>query len=119
MPIVAMVALGTTGLPATPLIILLSVDMARGALDNYAANRRVADFSWAVSLWVEIALLGGALASARFGGVLTIFAAALGVIETVRSLARYLRTPATSPARPAAATASLKRQPEADPALRA
>ena len=44
-----------------PLVILLSVDMARGALDNYAANRRVTDFSWAASLWVEIALLAGAL----------------------------------------------------------
>ena len=63
MPIVAMVALGTTRLPTTPLIVLLSVDMARGALDNYAANRRVTDFSWATSLWVEIALLAGALAA--------------------------------------------------------
>jgi hypothetical protein len=51
--------------------------------------------------------------------VLTVLAAALGVIETLRSLARYLRTPATSSGRPAAAPASLKRQPEVDPALRA
>ena len=74
--------------------------MARGALDNYAANRRVTDFSWAASLWIEIALLVGALASARLGAVLTIFAAAIGVIETLRSLARYLRAPAPA-ARPA------------------
>ena len=67
LPIVAMVALGTTRLSATPLIILLSVDMARGALDNYAANRRVADFSWAASLWVEIALLAGALPARASG----------------------------------------------------
>ena len=66
MPIVAMVALGTTRLPAMPLIILLSVDMARGALDNYAANRRVTDFSWAASLWIEIALLAGALVEPPF-----------------------------------------------------
>src|SRR5262245_40717975 len=119
MPIVAMVALGSTRLPATPLIILLSVDMARGALDNYAANRRVTDFSWAASLWLEIALLAGALASARVGGVLTIFAAAIGVIETLRSLGRYLRAPSASLPRPAVAAApSLKRPPEADPALR-
>ena len=54
--------------PPLPLIILLSVDMARGALDNYAANRRVTDFSWAASLWVEIALLVGALVSPRASG---------------------------------------------------
>jgi CDP-diacylglycerol--glycerol-3-phosphate 3-phosphatidyltransferase len=119
MPILAMVALGSTWLPATPLVILLSVDMARGALDNYAANRRVTDFSWAASLWVEIALLGGALAFPRVGTVLTVLAAAIGVIETLRSLARYLRAPATAP-RPAVATAAapLKRQPDADPVLR-
>jgi cardiolipin synthase len=119
MPILAMVALGSTWLPATPLVILLSVDMARGALDNYAANRRVTDFSWAASLWVEIALLGGALAFPRVGPVLTVLAAAIGVIETLRSLARYLRAPATAP-RPvvASAAAPLKRQPDADPVLR-
>jgi CDP-diacylglycerol--glycerol-3-phosphate 3-phosphatidyltransferase len=118
MPIVAMVALGTTRLPTLPLIILLSVDMARGALDNYAANRRVTDFSWATSLWVEIALLGCALASTRLGTVLTMFAAAIGVIETLRSLARYLRAPATAP-RSAVAVAPMKRPPDADPVVRA
>jgi CDP-diacylglycerol--glycerol-3-phosphate 3-phosphatidyltransferase len=118
LPIVAMVALGTTRLSATPLILLLSVDMARGALDNYAANRRVTDFSWAASLWVEIALLVGALASSRFGTVLTILAAAIGVIETLRSLARTLRAPAAARS-VAAAPAPLKRAPDADPVLRA
>jgi len=119
MPIVAMIALGTTRLPTTPLIILLSADMARGALDNYAANRRITDFSWTASLGIEIALLAGALASVRLGGVLTMFAAAIGVIEMLRSLARYLRTPATA-ARPALAPApALKRSPDADPVLRA
>jgi CDP-diacylglycerol--glycerol-3-phosphate 3-phosphatidyltransferase len=118
LPIVAMVALGSTRLPATPLILLLSVDMARGALDNYAANRRVTDFSWAASLWVEIALLAGALASVRLGAVLTILAAAIGVTETLRSLARTLRAPAA--ARPTAAPAApLNRAPDADPVLRA
>jgi len=121
MPIVGMAALGTTRLPTTPLIVLLSVDMARGALDNYAANRRVVDFSWAASLWAEIALLGGALVFAPLGTVLTILAAALGIIETLRSLARYLRAPAAAEAsRPAGVPAkpALTRQPEADPALR-
>jgi CDP-diacylglycerol--glycerol-3-phosphate 3-phosphatidyltransferase len=118
MPIVAMIALGSTRLPALPLIVLLSVDMARGALDNYAANRRVTDFSWAASLWIEIALLAGALASVRLGPVLTVFAAAIGVIETLRSLARYLRAPAAAP-RPAVPATPIKRQPDADPVVRA
>jgi CDP-diacylglycerol--glycerol-3-phosphate 3-phosphatidyltransferase len=119
MPIVAMAALGTTRLPTTPLIVLLSVDMARGALDNYAANRGVADFSWGASLWAEIALLGGALVAPSIGAVLTMFAAALGVIETVRSLARYRRAPAAEASRPATLPApAINRQPEADPALR-
>jgi len=120
LPIVAMVALGTTRLPTTPLIVLLSVDMARGALDNYAANRRVVDFSWAASLWAEIALLAGALVIAPIGTVLTMLAAALGVIETLRALVRYLRAPATTDAqRPAVLAAPpLNRQPGTDPGLR-
>src|SRR5262245_33245159 len=118
MPIVAMVALGTTRLPTTPLIILLSVDMARGALDNYAANRRITDFSWAASLWIEIALLAGALASVRLGSVLTVLAAAIGVIEPLRSLARYLRAPSPA-ARPVLAPSPLPRTSDADPVLRA
>jgi len=119
MPILAMLALGTTGLSAIPLVILLSVDMARGALDNYAANRRITDFSWAASLGVEIVLLACALVSSRAGLVLTVFAAAIGVIETLRSLARYLRAPApaTRPAVPA--SAPLQRQADVDPVLRA
>jgi cardiolipin synthase (CMP-forming) len=119
LPVVAMVALGTTRLPATPLIILLSVDMARGALDNYAANRRVTDFSWAASLWVEIVLLAGALASSRLGGVLTMLAAAIGVIETLRSLVRYLRAPAAAARSTKAPAPALKSPSDADPMLRA
>jgi CDP-diacylglycerol--glycerol-3-phosphate 3-phosphatidyltransferase len=120
MPIVAMAALGTTRLPTTPLIVLLSVDMARGALDNYAANRGLADFSWGASLWAEIALLVGALVVAPAGAVLTMCAAALGVIETLRSLARHRRAPgaaetARATTRPAP---GLARQPETDPGLR-
>jgi hypothetical protein len=94
--------------------------MARGALDNYAANRRIVDFSWSASLCAEIALLAGALAVPAIGTVLTILAAALGVIETLRSLARHLRAPASTDAPRAAARPAppLSRPPEADPALR-
>jgi cardiolipin synthase len=102
LPIVAMLAMGTTRLPTVPLIILLSVDMARGALDNYAAHRRVTDFSWAASLWGELALLAGAIAFPAVGTNLTIIAMLIGVTETLRSLWRYFRTPAAAPApRPA------------------
>jgi CDP-diacylglycerol--glycerol-3-phosphate 3-phosphatidyltransferase len=98
LPVVAMVAMGMTRLPTVPLIILLSVDMARGALDNYAAHRRITDFSWAASLWAELALLGAAIALPGTGTNLTIIAMLIGVTETLRSLARYFRTPAAAPA---------------------
>jgi CDP-diacylglycerol--glycerol-3-phosphate 3-phosphatidyltransferase len=90
-PVVAMIAIATPGLPTTPIILLLSFDMARGALDNYAANQRVADFSWGASLWAEIVLLLGAIAIPGAGTALTIVAAAIAIVETVRSLSRFLR----------------------------
>ena len=68
MPVVALAAIATDGLPTIPIILLLSSDMARGALDNYAAHRGIADFSWAASLWAEIALLVAAIASPAAGG---------------------------------------------------
>jgi CDP-diacylglycerol--glycerol-3-phosphate 3-phosphatidyltransferase len=102
MPIVALIAISTIRLPTTPIILLLSFDMARGALDNYAANQRVADFSWGASLWAEIALLLGALAIPAAGTVLTVLAAAIAIVETVRSLGRFLRGWAPRPI-PAAA----------------
>ena len=105
LPVVAMLAMGMTRLPTVPLIILLSVDMARGALDNYAAHRRVTDFSWVASLWAELALLGAAIALPAIGTNLTIIAMLIGVTETLRSLARYFRAPApatTAAVRPAA-----------------
>ena len=106
LPVAAMLAMGTTRLPTVPLIILLSVDMARGALDNYAAHRRVTDFSWAASLWAELALIAGAIALPGIGTNLTIIAMLIGVTETLRSLARYFRAPATAAAaRPVVAPA--------------
>jgi cardiolipin synthase (CMP-forming) len=91
MPVVALVAIATPGLPTTPIILLLSFDMGRGALDNYAANQRVVDFSWGASLWAEIVLLLGAIVIPGAGTVLTVVAAAIAIVETVRSLARFLR----------------------------
>jgi len=47
------------------------------------------------------------------------FAAAIGAIEGMRSLVRYLRAPASATRPAVSSTPSLKRPPEADPALRA
>jgi CDP-diacylglycerol--glycerol-3-phosphate 3-phosphatidyltransferase len=93
-PVVAMAAIATDGLPTIPIILLLSSDMARGALDNYAAHRGVTDFSWAVSLSAEIALLLGAIATPPVSGTLTVIAALIAIAETIRSVRRYLRDPA-------------------------
>jgi hypothetical protein len=112
MPIVALAAIATDGLPTIPIILLLSSDMARGALDNYAAHRGIADFSWATSLWAEIALLVVAIASPVAGGVLTVIAALIAITEMLRSFGRYLRAPAAESApvvRPAPARAPAER----------
>jgi phosphatidylglycerophosphate synthase len=94
LPIVAMAALATPGLPTIPLIVLLSSDMARGALDNFAANQGIADFSWAASMWAELALLGAAIAFPPAGTHLCVVAALVAATETLRGLFRYLRGPA-------------------------
>jgi CDP-diacylglycerol--glycerol-3-phosphate 3-phosphatidyltransferase len=104
LPVVAMAAIATDGLPTTPIILLLSSDMARGALDNYAAHQRVTDFSWGVSLWGEIGLLVGAMMAPAVAGTLTMIAALIAVTETLRSIRRYVR--ASAPAVGAAVSAS-------------
>ncbi|MFL5308188.1 MAG: CDP-alcohol phosphatidyltransferase family protein [Polyangia bacterium] len=97
LPVIAMICIASHRLPTIAIIVLLSSDMARGALDNFAANQGVVDFSWGVSLWVELALLGAALALPSFGAQLTIVAAVVSVAETLRALIRYLRKPAAAP----------------------
>jgi cardiolipin synthase len=97
LPIVASAALAIDRLPTVAIIILLSSVMARGALDNFAAHRGIADFSWAVSLWAEIALLAAALLLPAPGGALTLVAMAIGLVETLRSLGMYLRAPSAPP----------------------
>ena len=98
LPIAVMLGVATQRLPTIALVVLLSSDMARGALDNFAANQGIADFSWAVSMWVELALLAGALVSPPAGARLAMVAAAVSVVETLRALVRYFRAP--GPARP-------------------
>ncbi|HVV16964.1 MAG TPA: CDP-alcohol phosphatidyltransferase family protein [Polyangia bacterium] len=97
LPVIAMICVASHQLPTIAIIVLLSSDMARGALDNFAANQGVADFSWGVSLWVELALLGAALALPAVGTQLVVVAAAVAVVETLRALVRYLRAPAAAP----------------------
>jgi CDP-diacylglycerol--glycerol-3-phosphate 3-phosphatidyltransferase len=101
LPVVVMVGVATQRLPVVTLMILLSSDMARGALDNFAANQGIADFSWGISMWVELGLLATALAvpagGAQLAVVATILAAAVSVLETLRALVRYLRAPSPAP----------------------
>jgi cardiolipin synthase len=94
LPVVALGAIATDGLPTIPIIVLLSIEMARGALDNYAAHRGVTDFSWGVSLWGETALLVGAMFAPAASGTLTAIAALIATVETLRAVRRYLRDPA-------------------------
>jgi CDP-diacylglycerol--glycerol-3-phosphate 3-phosphatidyltransferase len=108
LPIGVMAALATHRLPTIPLIILLASDMARGALDNFAANQGIADFSWAASMGGELALLAAALAFPLAGSHLSIVAAVVAVTETLRSLVKYLRaTPRPAPAPYSASTSSV------------
>jgi hypothetical protein len=73
----------------------------------------VADFSWAASMWGELALLGAALAFPLAGGRLCLLAAVVAVTETLRGLIKYLR-PSSRPQRSARLVAPLK---GADPQL--
>jgi CDP-diacylglycerol--glycerol-3-phosphate 3-phosphatidyltransferase len=98
LPVVALAAIATDRLPTLPIILLLSIEMARGALDNFAANRRVVDFSWAASLTAEVVLLVVAMLLPPLATTLAVAAALIGVTETLRSLTRYLRAPAPSSA---------------------
>jgi len=117
LPIVVMAAVATHRLPIVALMVVLASDMARGALDNFAANQGVADFSWAASMWAELGLLAVALAVPAAGARLAVVAAALSLTETLRALARYLRASAA----PAAESAVRLRPPlkGADPKLEA
>ncbi len=119
LPVAALAAIATDRLPTIPIIVLLSTEMARGALDNFAANRRVVDFSWAASLTAEVLLLAVAMLLPPAATVLAIAAALIGVTETLRSLSRYLRAPAapravlpTQPALAAVARSATVRLPE-------
>ena len=99
MPIAAMAAIATPGIATLPIILLRSSDMARGALDNYAAHQGKADFSWGASLWAETALLVWALVSPVAGGVVAPIAALIGVTETLRSVRTFMRAPVIPVAR--------------------
>ena len=103
LPIVALALLATGRVSTVTIIVLLSSVMARGALDNFAAHRGVADFSWAASLWAEAALLAAALVFPAPGSALALVAALIGVLETLRSLGQYLRAPTAERAAGAAA----------------
>jgi cardiolipin synthase len=124
LPIVVMLGVATHRLPILALLVLLCSDMARGALDNFAANQGVADFSWAVSMWLELALLALALAWPAAGPNLAVVAAALSLLETLRALVRYLRasaaeaSPLSLPVTPAAGPRPVSAAPASAPDTR-
>jgi cardiolipin synthase (CMP-forming) len=101
LPIVALAALSTGRISTVTILVLLSSVMASGALDNFAAHRGIADFSWAASLWAEVALVSAALVLPTLGGKLALLAAVVGVVEVLRGLAKYLRAPTAAVERPA------------------
>jgi phosphatidylglycerophosphate synthase len=106
LPIAVMAGVATQRLHTVALIVLLSSDMARGALDNFAANQGVVDFSWGASMWIELALVGAAIGLPAAGSHLVIVAAALSVVETLRALVRYFRAPASASRAAAVAAAA-------------
>ena len=116
LPILAMVAIGTTGAPRHaahhPAVGRHGARRARQLRRQPPRHRLLLGGQPGA----EIALLAGALV-VRGRGPCDIFAAAIGVIETLRSLARYLRAPAPS-ARPVAPT-PIPRPPDIDPVVRA
>jgi hypothetical protein len=72
--------------------VLLCCEMARGALDNFVAHQRIADFSWAGSLWAECALLvAAALLLPWAAMMLALAAAAIAIVELGRACFRHHR----------------------------
>jgi CDP-diacylglycerol--glycerol-3-phosphate 3-phosphatidyltransferase len=98
LPVLALGAMGAGVAPGVAVVVLLSAETARGAVDNYIAHRRIADFSWAATLWSEIALLVLAAAIPEVATQAAIAAAALASVTCLAVVAHQLRLHATSPA---------------------
>jgi cardiolipin synthase (CMP-forming) len=92
LPVVALAAAAAGQVPAVPVFVLLCCEMARGALDNFVAHQRIPDFSWAGSLWAEMALLAAAaLVVPSASVILAVAAAAIAVVELGRAYVRHHR----------------------------
>jgi hypothetical protein len=91
LPVIALAATAAGQVPAVPVMVLLCCEMARGAMDNYVAHQRIADFSWAGSLWAESALLAAALLVPSAATMLAVAAAAIAVVELGRAYVRHHR----------------------------
>lgn len=98
LPALGLGAMGAGIAPGVAIVVLLSAETARGAVDNYVAHRRIADFSWAVTLWSEIALLGVAAAVPAIATEAAVAAAATASITCLVVVARQLRTSAPAAA---------------------
>jgi CDP-diacylglycerol--glycerol-3-phosphate 3-phosphatidyltransferase len=81
----------TSGAPIIPVMVLLAVEMSRGAVDNYVANRGVADFLWTLNLCFETALLVVALAVPAASPALAAGAAVVAVVGMLAAIVRAAR----------------------------
>jgi CDP-diacylglycerol--glycerol-3-phosphate 3-phosphatidyltransferase len=124
LPVVALRAIASAGVPVVPIIVLICSEMGRGALDNYAAHRAwmqarsdrelaattlepsvgasinlSVDLSWAASLWAEVLLLAGALMSsgAAMATAMTLLATGIALGGTARALVKFARARAALP----------------------
>lgn len=92
LPTLALAAMGLGVAPGLVIVVLLSAETARGAVDNYIAHRRVADFSWAATLWSEIGLLTVAAAVPTIATEAALAAAATASVMCLRVVAKQMRT---------------------------
>jgi CDP-diacylglycerol--glycerol-3-phosphate 3-phosphatidyltransferase len=93
MPLLALLALVRTDAATWPLIILVSLELAHGGLDNLLAHHGAASpwWSWGARLGAECALLGAALAIPEHATAFCIAAFAIAAAGTIYVFAKNRR----------------------------
>jgi len=90
LPVAALAAVRAPApVPTVAVMVLLALEMARGAIDNFVANRGVPDFSWTLNLVAETALLVVALLVPAASLALATTAAVLAGAGLAASLIRW------------------------------
>lgn len=112
LPVIGMRAIAGDNVPSVPIVLVMCLEMGRGALDNFAAHAAwvsapdgaspAVDLSWAASLWAEILLLGAALAvpSVAAASALALLATAVALAEAARAAVKFAREPSPARLRP-------------------